>query len=277
MQSGCRWVYTLMDWDTGEVVAKGTSVELVEQGYFPDVNKLSSVWNNLEKCKNPSPKNYRWKMERKSTKDDRMERARAEGLSADERAETRMVRVYSCYGADGTLLGKGTAAELKDKGLFGSEGTVHECYRKRGGVYKPGGVTRMEMELCQKRIRHPMKLPDQPAKVKRKPIGGVIDPSALAYDVHDLMIYNEKARKIGKPELTYGYWAEKGKPATPVRGRCGHAGAAVLHRPCGRSGSHHHGYQLRLPGRVQQCGSFHGRWRAGLRCHHGRFHHRRHL
>lgn len=206
MQSGCRWVYTLMDWDTGE---------LVEQGYFPDVNKLSSIWNNLEKCKNPSPKNYRWKMERKSTKDDRVERARAEGLSADERAETRMVRVYSCYGADGTLLGKGTAAELKDKGLFGSEGTVHECYRKRGGVYKPGGVTRMEMELCQKRIRHPMKLPDQPAKVKRKPIGGVIDPSALAYDVHDLMIYNEKARKIGKPELTYGYWAEKGKPATP--------------------------------------------------------------
>ena len=106
MQSGCRWVYTLMDWDTGEVVAKGTSVELVEQGYFPDVNKLSSVWNNLEKCKNPSPKSYRWKMERKSTKDDRVERARAEGLSADERAETRMVRVYSCYGADGTLLGK---------------------------------------------------------------------------------------------------------------------------------------------------------------------------
>ena len=41
--------------------------------------------------------------------------------------------------------------------------------------------------------------------------GGVF----LAYDVHDLMIYNEKARKIGKPELTYGYWAEKGKPATP--------------------------------------------------------------
>lgn len=66
MQSGCRWVYTLMDWDTGEVVAKGTSVELVEQGYFPDVNKLSSVWNNLEKCKNPSPKSYRWKMERTS-------------------------------------------------------------------------------------------------------------------------------------------------------------------------------------------------------------------
>lgn len=126
---------------------------------------------------------------------------------------TRLDRITRRKELLGSL--KGTAAELKDKGLFGSEGTVHECYRKRGGVYKPGGVTRMEMELCQKRIRHPMKLPDQPAKVKRKPIGGVIDPSALAYDVHDLMIYNEKARKIGKPELTYGYWAEKGKPATP--------------------------------------------------------------
>lgn len=29
------------------------------------------------------------------------------------------------------------------------------------------------------------------------------------------MPQTEKARKIGKPELTYGYWAEKGKPATP--------------------------------------------------------------
>ena len=35
MQSGCRWVYTLMDWDTGEVVAKGTSVELWSRDIFP--------------------------------------------------------------------------------------------------------------------------------------------------------------------------------------------------------------------------------------------------
>lgn len=41
---------------------------------------------------------------------------------------------------------------------------------------------------------------------------------------------------------------------------------------CGRSGPHYHGHQLRLPGRVQQCGCFHGRRCAGLRCHHGRFH-----
>ena len=39
-----------------------------------------------------------------------------------------------------------------------------------------------------------------------------------------------------------------------------------------RSGSHHNWYQLRLPVSVKQCGCFHGRRCAGLRCHHGRFH-----
>ena len=191
MQSGCRWVYTLRDWDTGEIVAQGTSVELAAQGYFPSPDKLSSA------------------------KEARAEQKKAEGLTPDQTAENRMMRVYSCYDADGVLLGKGTAAELKEKGVFGSEGTVHECYRKRGGVYKPGGVVRMEMELCKRRVRHPKKLEAPPKPVKRKPIGGVVNPSALAYDVHDLMEYNERARKLGLPELTYGYWAAKGKPATP--------------------------------------------------------------
>ena len=215
MKSGCRWVYTLRDWDTGEIVAQGTSVELAQQGYFSSADKLSSVWNNFHKRENPSRETYKWKMERISAKIARAEKKKAEGLGENESAETRMIRVYSCYGADGTLLGKGTAAELKDKGLFGCEGTVHECFRKKGGVYKLGGVVRMEMELCKKRVRHPKKLEAPPKPVKRKPIGGVIDPSALAYDVHDLMEYNERARKEGKPELTYGYWAAKGKPATP--------------------------------------------------------------
>ena len=41
------------------------------------------------------------------------------------------------------------------------------------------------------------------------------DPTPLDYDVHDLMIYNAIAKKEGRPELTYGYWAAAGKPARP--------------------------------------------------------------
>lgn len=85
------------------------------------------------------------------------------------------------------------------------------CWCGQIALHELWGLGRTRLD----RITRRKELPDQPAKVKRKPIGGVIDPSALAYDVHDLMIYNEKARKNGKPELTYGYWAEKGKPATP--------------------------------------------------------------
>mgnify|MGYP006911234123 FL=1 len=41
------------------------------------------------------------------------------------------------------------------------------------------------------------------------------DPTPLDYDVHDLMTYNAIAKKEGRPELTYGYWAAAGKPARP--------------------------------------------------------------
>lgn len=33
--------------------------------------------------------------------------------------------------------------------------------------------------------------------------------------VRDLEAYNAKAEKQGKPALSYGYWAAKGKPARP--------------------------------------------------------------
>ena len=41
------------------------------------------------------------------------------------------------------------------------------------------------------------------------------DPTPLDYDVHDLMTYNAIAKKEGRPELTYGYWAAAGKPGRP--------------------------------------------------------------
>ena len=125
----------------------------------------------------------------------------------------RMVREYRCYNAAGKLIAKGTAMALVEQKVFGSETTVHEHY-KTGRPWKPAGIVRMEMELrpiLPKKKAPPAEKP----KPRRKPLGGVQNPSALAYDVHDLILYNKKARKEGRPELTYGYWAVAGKPARP--------------------------------------------------------------
>lgn len=39
---------------------------------------------------------------------------------------------------------------------------------------------------------------------------------ALQEDVHALCRYNAAARKWGRKELSYGYWAAAGKPEVPV-------------------------------------------------------------
>ena len=41
------------------------------------------------------------------------------------------------------------------------------------------------------------------------------EPTPLQQDVRDLEAYNAKAEKQGKPALSYGYWAAKGKPTRP--------------------------------------------------------------
>ena len=41
------------------------------------------------------------------------------------------------------------------------------------------------------------------------------EPTPLQQDVRDLEAYNAKAEKQGKPALSYGYWAAKGKPERP--------------------------------------------------------------
>ena len=64
-------------------------------------------------------------------------------------------------------------------------------YKRRGPNRRP----EEKPELC-----NPCKIPN---------------PTPLQLDVHDLCLYNRKARKQGKPELSYGGWAAKGKPGRP--------------------------------------------------------------
>lgn len=52
-------------------------------------------------------------------------------------------------------------------------------------------------------------------KKTRRLVRRVGEPTPLQKDVRDLEAYNAKAEKQGKPVLSYGYWAAKGKPARP--------------------------------------------------------------
>lgn len=66
---------------------------------------------------------------------------------------------------------------------------------------------------------HNAKSAKPPRPKSKKPklpvLRGIKDPTPLDYDVHDLITYNALAKKEGRPELTYGYWAAAGKPARP--------------------------------------------------------------
>lgn len=70
-------------------------------------------------------------------------------------------------------------------------GNGDDCHQRRGPNRRP----EEKPELCK-----PCKIPN---------------PTPLQLDVHDLCLYNRKARKQGKPELSYGGWAAKGKPGRP--------------------------------------------------------------
>ena len=52
-------------------------------------------------------------------------------------------------------------------------------------------------------------------KKTKRLVRRVGDPTPLQQDVRDLEAYNAKAKKQGKPALSYGYWAARGKPARP--------------------------------------------------------------
>lgn len=131
----------------------------------------------------------------------------------------RMMSVYTCYNAAGDVIGEGTARELWEAGVFSNDNAAYYTYKEQGGRCIKRGIAKM---TCRKEMRKvgqnnargekadcAAKKPERPVLRKIK------DPTPLDYDVHDLILYNAIARKEGRPELTYGYWAAAGKPARP--------------------------------------------------------------
>lgn len=228
-----KYIYTVYDAKTGEYVAKGTAAQLAGKGIFKDAGSVSTCYLSNRKTDKPR----RWRMERvevgplsaqeaglPSHRSVRQGRRVAElpqrgELCFKEDTPQRRVYIYRVWDMAEKLLGEGTAKELAEQGVFGGESTVRDVYR-RGGKSERFGVGKMirwwEVRPCPVKPykrRGPNRRPEEKPELC-KPCK-IPNPTPLQLDVHDLCLYNRKARKQGKPELSYGGWAAKGKPGRP--------------------------------------------------------------
>lgn len=203
-----KYIYTVYDAKTGDFVAKGTAAQLAGKGLFKDAGTVSTCYRSCQKTDKPR----RWRMERAE-----VAAPMPEPVPTADNTQQRRVYWYRAWNAAGELLGEGTAMDLVALGVFGSETTVHESYR-RGGKNERRGVAKMDRKTdvrpCHRRPpkKKPAVKPDDRADER---LCRIADPTPLQRDVRDLCRYNRKARKMGHPELSYGGWAVKGKPAEP--------------------------------------------------------------
>lgn len=198
-------LYTVKNYQTGEVLAKGTAGELEASGIVPK-GYHTSEWAKHENQKRRNRK-YAVTFEERQPKVKRGEKG-------------RMMSVYTCYNAAGDVIGEGTARELWEADVFSNDNAAYYTYKEQGGRCIKRGIAKM---TCRKEVRqvsmHNAKSAKPPRpkskKLKLPVLRGIKDPTPLDYDVHDLITYNALAKKEGRPELTYGYWAAAGKPARP--------------------------------------------------------------
>lgn len=231
-----KYIYTVYDAKTGEYVAKGTAAQLAGKGIFKDAGSVSTCYMSNRKTDKPR----HWRMEREALSDADLPSTREADLPSQlsvcqgwrvverpKRSEPcfkagtpqRRVYIYRVWDMAEKLLGEGTAKELAEQGVFGGESTVRDVYR-RGGKSERFGVGKMirwwEVRPCPAKPykrRGPNRRPEEKSELCEP--CKIPNPTPLQLDVHDLCRYNRKARKLGKPELSYGVWAAKGKPGEP--------------------------------------------------------------
>ena len=204
---GKAQLYTVTDCQPGEVLANGTAGELEASGIVPK-GYHTSEWAKRENNRTMGRKyNISSELLHPEDKPRRGEKGRA-------------MNVYTCYDAAGNVLGEGTSRELWEAGVFGDDNGAYYAYNQQGGRCIKRGIAKM---TCRKEVRqvsmHNARSEKPPKPKSKKPklpvLRRIKDPTPLDYDVHDLMTYNAIAKKEGRPELTYGYWAAAGKPGRP--------------------------------------------------------------
>lgn len=204
-----RYIYSLYDAKTGCLLGSGTPQQLTAQGWYKKAESVYSAYNHQKKRNN---KPRKWRLERRPLpKKEKEPECRAHRTPG---SQSREVWFYCMFDAAGNLVHEGTARQLVEKGLFKDTQSVANAFY--AGHCRPQGIC-----LTRKKVRQdvPCKAPGTKSGVpekRRPPIACIEKPDALQRDVHDLCLYNAAARKAGKKELSYGYWADAGKPEAPA-------------------------------------------------------------
>lgn len=205
-----KYLYSVYDAKTGELAYKGKAGQLVADGVFSRSDDLSRLWAK-QHLKGIRPR--KWKVEREEIRPVAKKIAPPGGT-------TRKVWVYRMTDADGRVVCEGTAVELVEKGFFIRAEDAPNAHR--AGHNKRLGVTCVE----RRKEERPIRIPTGADRKKREGFSERKNVSAkepektemdaLQEDVHALCRYNAAARKWGRKELSYGYWAAAGKPEVPV-------------------------------------------------------------
>lgn len=128
-------LYTVKDYQTGEVLAKGTAGELEASGIVPK-GYHTSEWAKHENQKRRNRK-YAISFEERQPEVKRGEKG-------------RMMSVYTCYNAAGDVIGEGTARELWEAGVFSNDNAAYYTYKEQGGRCIKRGIAKM---TCRKEMR----------------------------------------------------------------------------------------------------------------------------
>ena len=113
-------LYTVKDYLTGEVLAKGTAGELEASGIVPK-GYHTSEWAKRENNRTMGRK-YNISSELLHPED-----------SPRRGEKGRMMNVYTCYDAAGNVMGEGTSRELWEAGVFGDDNGAYYAYNQQGG------------------------------------------------------------------------------------------------------------------------------------------------
>ena len=121
-------LYTVKDYQTGEVLAKGTAGELEASGIVPK-GYHTSEWAKHENQKRRNRK-YAISFEERQPEVKRGEKG-------------RMMSVYTCYNAAGDVIGEGTARELWEAGVFSNDNEAYYTYKEQGGRCIKRGIAKI--------------------------------------------------------------------------------------------------------------------------------------